>query len=93
LQFFIKKIQFFSAVNFFQFLVIKTLNPDPHLPKCWILIRIETNADPKHCSQEQGSKNAHRSRVEKNPLFLIFFPSSYFPFLCGGQGLLPISAT
>jgi hypothetical protein len=43
------------------FVVIKTLNPDPQLPKCWILIHIrisiEISIDPKHCSQEQGSKN------------------------------------
>jgi hypothetical protein len=34
LQFFIKKCKFFSAVKFFKFLVIKTLDlvldPDPH---------------------------------------------------------------
>jgi hypothetical protein len=52
LQFLIKKIQIlFSAVKYFKFLVIKTLDPDPHSNvKCWILIRIrlETNADPKH---------------------------------------------
>jgi hypothetical protein len=42
-----KKISnFFSAVNFFQFLVIKTLDseldsdPDPYPEKCWIRIRI-----------------------------------------------------
>jgi hypothetical protein len=92
LQFSFKKKQFFKAENIFHFLVIKTLDPDPHLPEFWIRIRLETNADPKQCFQEQGSKNAHRSRVEKNPLFLIFFSSSYFPFLCGGQGL-PISAS
>jgi hypothetical protein len=51
LQFFIKKY-FFPAVNFFQFLVIKALDPD------WIQIRIgiqpkmldpdQINTDPKH---------------------------------------------
>jgi hypothetical protein len=56
LQFLIKKkLNFFSAVIFFQFLVIKALDPD------WILIRIslqpqtldpdpeKMNTDPKHC--------------------------------------------
>ncbi len=47
----IKDILFcFSAVNFFPFLVIKTLDPNPiHIDqKCCIRIRIETNADPQH---------------------------------------------
>ncbi len=56
LQFLIKKkFKFFSAVIFFQFLVIKALDPD------WIRIRIglrpqtldpdpeKINTDPKHC--------------------------------------------
>jgi hypothetical protein len=48
-----KKLNFFSAVNFFQFLVIKTLNPD------WIRIGIQSKmtdpnpyqmkTDPKPC--------------------------------------------
>ncbi len=46
LQFFIQKnIKFFSAVNFVQFLVIKTLDPD------WIRIGIQPkmlDPDPKH---------------------------------------------
>ncbi len=37
-------------------MVIKTLDPeldlDSHWPKCWIRIRIETNADPQHCKKE-----------------------------------------
>jgi hypothetical protein len=45
----------FSVVNFFQFLVIKTLYQDAHAIRIdlnyWILIRMETNADPKHYSQ------------------------------------------
>ncbi len=38
--------------KFFPFLVIKTLDLDPHYKKCWIRIRIrirtETNVDPQH---------------------------------------------
>ncbi len=34
-----------SAVNFSQFLFIKTLDPDPYR----IRFRIETNTDPQHC--------------------------------------------
>jgi hypothetical protein len=59
MQFLIKKIIFFSALNFIQFLVIKSwiwiriwIRNDK---KCWIRIRIririETNEDPQHCSQ------------------------------------------
>ncbi len=53
LQFLIKKYFFFSAVNFFLFLVIKTMDPD------WIRIRIgiqpkmldpdQMHTDPKRC--------------------------------------------
>jgi hypothetical protein len=41
----------FSAVNFFQFLVIKTLDldPDPHSPKMLDPDPLEISADPKHC--------------------------------------------
>jgi hypothetical protein len=36
---------FLAAVNFFQLLVVKTFDPDLD-KKCWIRVRIETNADP-----------------------------------------------
>ncbi len=41
----------FSAVNLFNFFVIKTLNQNRIRVdlKCWTWIRIEINADPKHC--------------------------------------------
>jgi hypothetical protein len=57
LQLFIRKYTFFSAVNFFQFMVIKILDPNRIRIrirfdlKCWTRIRIETNADPKHWKQ------------------------------------------
>ncbi len=53
-----KKKIIFSAVNFFKFLVIKTLElyPDPHAIRVdlnyWIRIRTETNADPKQYYQK-----------------------------------------
>jgi hypothetical protein len=64
LQFLIKKkFNFFSAVIFFRFLVIKALDPD------WIRIRIgiqpkmpkmldpdEINADPQPCSKTRPNK-------------------------------------
>jgi hypothetical protein len=54
LQFLIKKISnfnFFSAVNFFQFLVIKTLEPDRIgiQPKMLYPDSDSMNPDPKHC--------------------------------------------
>ncbi len=51
LQFLIKKIFFFSAVIFFQFLVIKALDPD------WIRIRIRIGVHPKMLDPDPDEMN------------------------------------
>jgi hypothetical protein len=47
----IQTLNFVTIVNFDKFLVIKTLDTDPHMnsPKMLDPKRIETNADPQHC--------------------------------------------
>ncbi len=52
LQFLIKKINFFSAVICFQFLVIKALVPD------WIRIRIRIGVHPQMLDPDPDEMNA-----------------------------------
>jgi hypothetical protein len=47
-----KKINFFSAVIFFQFLLIKALDPD------WIRIRIRIGVHPKMLEPDPDEMNA-----------------------------------